>query len=269
MRNDFVKTVDAEVFKLRHQRSTYTMLILAVVVAVIMFAVLEFAARRDWIGVPSGHFIAASVIGWMSSITTLLVVIITSFLISREFALGTIKSTWVRPVSRGGWFAGKLVTAASATTVLYVAAFVVVVGLAVGRLGFTDLMEKDFLVHSAASLTGRLLLTAALTVWSLWAAAALVGALASAINHPGGAIATALGIGIAMTILAAFEPVRPFLLSTYLSLPSEQMVAMSQGVPLPLAWNDLVWRSLAGATAWMVVAFLVGYGIIRKKEITQ
>ena len=60
---DFGKVISAESFKLRRQKSTLVVLILVALLALIMFGALEFAARRDWIGVPSGHFVAASVIG--------------------------------------------------------------------------------------------------------------------------------------------------------------------------------------------------------------
>jgi hypothetical protein len=189
--------------------------------------------------------------------------------VSQEFALGTVKSVWVRPVKRSGWFSAKLLTAAGIVTALFVVAVAAVVGVAAARLGYTDLMEKDYLVHPARNLGVRMALTTGLTLFALWSATAVTAALAARLNHPGGAIAAALGLGIAMTALSVFPAARPFLLPTYLGLPSEQMVAMSKGLPLPLEWGDLVWQTLVAGGAWGLAAFLVGIGVVQKKEITS
>jgi hypothetical protein len=161
-----------------------------------------------------------------------------------------------------------LLTAAGIVTALFVVAAVVMVALAALKLGFEDLMEKDYLIHTAGSLGVRMVLTTALTLFVLWSATAVTAALAARLNHPGGAIAAALGLGIAMTALSVFPAARPYLLTTYLSLPSEQMVAMSKGLPLPLEWGDLVWQTLAGAGAWGAAAYLSGRRVVQKKEIT-
>ena len=266
--HDFAKVVAAETFKLRRQRSTLIVLILVAVLALVMFVALEFAARRDWIGVPSGHFVAASVIGWMAIIMIILAVVVTSFLVSQEFALGTIKSTWVRPVTRGQWFSAKIYTAGVVMSELFVLAVVVTVALAATRLGFADLTEKGYTIHTSGEMTRRLIQTIALTLWALWAVTAFVAMLSAMFRHPGGAIAAGLGAGVAMIVLSAFPPIRPLLLSAYLSLPMEQMIAMSKGLPLPLEWGQLIWRTVAGAGVWMIVAFFIGQRIISKKEIT-
>jgi ABC-type transport system involved in multi-copper enzyme maturation permease subunit len=198
----------------------------------------------------------------------LLAIVVTSFLISQEFVLGTIKSAWVRPVTRSKWYTAKVYTAAVTTTELFVLVVVITVILAVTRLGFADLTEKGYVVHTAQDLTRRLVLTVGLTIWVLWAVTAFVAMLSGWFNNPGGSIAAGLGAGIIMMVLAAFPPVRPFLLSTYVSIPLEQMVAMTKGLPLPLEWNQLVWQTLTGAGAWMAAAYLLGQWTIRSKEIT-
>lgn len=269
MRNDIGKVIAAEWFKLKRQRSTVVFLVLTALLSIAMFLALEYAARRDWIGVPSGHFVAASVTGWLTSIMMLVVVVVASFLISQEFALGTIKSTWVRPVTRGRWYTAKVLVAAGVVTELFLVAVIITVTLAGMRLGFTDLMENNYTVHTAVSLTGRFVLTVGLTVWTMWAATAFVAMLAAMFKHAGGAIAAGLGVGIGMMVLGTIPPLRPLLLTTHISMPWEQMIAMSKGLPLPEEWGQLVWQTLVGAGAWMVVAFLIGQRVIRAKQITN
>ncbi len=268
MIGDLRKIIAAEYFKLRRRRSSWIIPLLVLAFSAAVFFALDFTVRRTFIGVPSGFYLASSTINWTSTIVQFVAVIAICFHISREFALGTVKSTWVRPLTRSSWYAGKIISGGAAVSVLFLLIVVVIVGLAGLRFGFTDLMEKDYLIHSAGSLSWSLILSLALYLWALWALVAVMALIAALVNHPGGAIAAGVGLGFLMTILAVFSELRPFLLSTYLSLPLNQMVAMSKGLPLPLEWGELVWRTLLGAGDWMAVSLLLGFQVIKRKEIT-
>ncbi len=268
-KSEISRIVSGELVMQRRRRSTFVLPSVLLLLAAIVYFGLEMGARNNWFGLPSGFFVAASSIGWMANVVVLVVVVFTSFLISQEYALGTVKSAWVRPLSRQGWFTGKLLYACGLVTLLFLMAAVVVVALALLRLGFVDLMEKDYLVHTAGSMGLRLVLTTALVLYTIWSTAIVTAALASRINHPGGAIAAVTGIGVALMALSVFPPVRPFLLTTYIGLPSEQMVAMSKGLPLPFEWGTLVWRTLAVGTTWAVVAYVAGIRIVKNRQITS
>jgi ABC-type transport system involved in multi-copper enzyme maturation permease subunit len=174
----------------------------------------------------------------------------------------------VRPVTRAQWYAAKVCTAAASLSGLFLLVVAVVMVLAVFRLGLTDLTEKDYVVHTARSLTLRLILSVGLTVFALWAVTVFVAMVAGLFNHPGGTIAMALGAGVLMMVLGAFPAVRPFLLTTYVSSPWEQMVAMSKGLPLPFEWGRLTWQTMAGAGVWIILTFALGQRVIKNKEIT-
>lgn len=266
-RSDVSRVISAESFKLRRQRTSVVLPVLVVAVAVLMYFGLELAARRDWLGLPSGFFLAASVVGWIGSTIVVLVVIVTAFSISQEFAIGTVKAAWVRPIDRSAWYQGKIVASCAINSFLFLCAVVVAVLLSYFRFGFTNLMEKEYLVHSAGELGTGLALAIALTLWTIWAATVVAAAISALFAHPGGAIACGFGLGLVMTILAVFPPLRPFLLTTYVGLPSDQMVAMSKGLALPLEWKELVWHTLAAGGAWMLGAYFLGQRIIGGKEV--
>ncbi|MCK4549562.1 MAG: hypothetical protein KAU49_05315, partial [Candidatus Krumholzibacteria bacterium] len=233
-----------------------------------VFMAIAYAASRDWAGIPSGFYLASSTSGWMINVTGLLAMIITCFQISGEFALGTVKPAWVRGLSRHGWLSGKVVSAAMAVSVLFIIIIVVSLVSAGAKYGFTDLKEKDFVVHTSAALWKGYLISTALTIFSLWAVVTVTSMLAAYLNRPGSAIAVAVLVAVALTVVAVFKPARPFLLTSAISMPFEQMTAMSKGLPLPLEWGELIWKTLACAGSWLAVSCAAGHAIIARKEIT-
>jgi ABC-type transport system involved in multi-copper enzyme maturation permease subunit len=268
MAGEIGKVLRAERIKLRGKKTTWFVPAAFASMTLLVFMAIAYAAARDWAGIPSGFYLASSNSGWMINVTGLLAVIITCFQISGEFALGTVKPAWVKGLSRHGWFSGKMVTAAAAVTILFLIVVAVSLASAGARYGFTDLKEKDFIIHTSASLWKGYLISAVLTLFSLWAVVAVTAMLAAHFNRPGSAIAVAVLVAVALTVAAVFEPVRPFLLITVISLPFEQMTAMSKGLPLPLEWGDLVWRTTACAGGWLVLSAAAGHAIIARKEIT-
>lgn len=268
MASGVAKVFAAEWLKLKRRRTTVVIPLLVLAFAVAVFFGLDFAVRRQFVGIPSGFNVAAGSINFIINIMLLVTVVATCFHISREFALGTIKAAWIRPITRGQWYTGKYLSACAAVSVLLLLIIGVIVVLAALRFGFSDLMEKDYLVHSAGSLGWRMVLMIGLTLWSFWALVAVMSMISGLINHPGGAIAAGLGLGLLSMVLAIFPAVRPYLLSTYLSLPIDQMAAMSKGLPLLSSWGEIVRQTLLGAGVWMIVALVVGYRIVAKKDIT-
>jgi ABC-type transport system involved in multi-copper enzyme maturation permease subunit len=240
-----------------------------VLAAILLYFVFEYTAHRNWMGVPSGHFVAASALAWITTAMSLLAVVITSFLVASEFSMGTVKAAWVRPVARKPWYAAKIVTASGAVSGFFLLAAAFVLLFAVSRLGFSDLLEKDYVVHPVSSLNARLAVAVALTVWGLFAVCAAAGFVAGWVGHAGGAIATSIGFGIVFSLAGSFEAARPFLVTTCVSAPFEQMVAMTKGLPQPYDWNNLVLSTIVCGGAWMAATLTAGAQLIHKKDITQ
>ena len=268
MANELKKVLSAEWFKARGRKTTFILPALAVLSSVVLFFTVGYAAGRDWIGLSSGFYIASVSMGWMVNAMAFLAVVMTGFMISGEFAMGTVKPAWTRPVSRRNWYFGKLIACSAGVAFLFLASLVAIVLLAGLRFGYTDLMEKDYLVHSSADMWRSLLVSSALTIWSLWSAVAATSVAAAFFNRPGGAIVTAVAVSFAMALLAVIPAARPLLLTTCLTQPFEQMTAMSKGLPLPVEWGTLAWRTAACAGVWTLVSVLAGSAAIKKKEIT-
>jgi ABC-type transport system involved in multi-copper enzyme maturation permease subunit len=268
MTGEIRKVLLAEKVKLRGKKTTWFVLAALAVMTLLVFMAIAYAASRDWAGIPSGFYLASSTSGWMINVTGLLAMIITCFQISGEFALGTVKPAWVKGLSRSGWLSGKMVTAAIAVTAVFLVIVAVSLISAGTKYGFADLKEKDFVVHTSAALWKGYLLCASLTLFSLWAVVTVTSVLAAHFNRPGSAIAVAVLVAVALTVVAVFKPARPFLLTSAISLPFEQMTAMSKGLPLPLEWGELAWRTIACAGCWLVLSCAAGYMIIARKEIT-
>ncbi len=268
MTGEVLKILLAEKVKIRRKRTTWFVPAAVAAMTLLVFLAIAYAAANDWAGVPSGFYVASSTSGWMINVTGLLAMIITCFQISGEFALGTVKPAWVKGLSRHGWLSGKVISAAAAVTVLFLIVVAVSLISAGARYGFTDLKEKDFVIHTSSALWKGYILCAALTLFSIWAVVTVTSMLAVCFNRPGSAMAVAVLLAVALTVVAVFKPARSFLLTSAISLPFEQMTAMSKGLPLPLEWGELVWKTLACAGSWLAASCAVGHAIIARKEIT-
>ncbi|MBN1885993.1 MAG: ABC transporter permease [Candidatus Krumholzibacteriota bacterium] len=266
--SELARVLAAERFKASRRRTTYLFPVaIALASAIIVFA-LDAATRRQWIGVPSGFYLASSSLGRIAHLAAFAGAMLACFHISREYALGTVKAAWVRPVSRGAWWWGKLISAVAASAALFVVAAAVVVAVSWLKPGFADLVETQVMIHPAGRLGLRLSLAIALTLCAVVATTAVSAAIAAACNGPGTAIAATLALWGAMSLLSVFPEAQPWLPTTCLSLPAEQMTAMSAGLPLPREWGDVVRLTLAGAAGWTAVSIVVGRRIVIRKEVT-
>jgi ABC-type transport system involved in multi-copper enzyme maturation permease subunit len=268
MKSDIGRLIGAEILKAKKLRSTYVLTVLILVMAMVSFFGFRMAAGNRLIGVLSGFFLSSAAGGWMVRMISLLSVVITAFVISNEFSLGTVKPCWAVPVERRSWLTAKIIWVCSLVTILFLVTMVVILALSAFTVGFEDLMEKDYLVHSSGSLWLRLVLTCGLQLWTLWSVVVVTSLVAVIFNRPGITIAVVMVAGIALVFLDMFSTVRPFLLTTWISLPIDQMSAMAKGLPLPLPWGELVWKALLAGGVWMGVSLLTAVKVITAKEIT-
>lgn len=268
MRNEIARVLSAERLKILRRRAVWAAPAAAAGLSALVSIAVAYAAARDWVGVPSGYFTAASAIGYLANAAGIAAIVIACFAVSGEFSMGTVKPAWVRGVRRDAWLFGKLIAAAAAVVVLFLTAAAVAVLIAGVRYRFAGLYENTYLVHSAEDLAEALVLSTLLTAAALAAAATAAGAAATAVNRSGSAIAVCIGAAIGLGVLAVFEPLRPMLLTSVLTLPFEQMSAMAKGLPLPLEWGSLARRTLLCSGAWAAAALVAGRLVIMRKEIT-
>ncbi|MCD6379875.1 hypothetical protein J7M07_05450, partial [bacterium] len=170
--------------------------------------------------------------------------------------------------TRGAWLIAKTLYIYLIAAILLISVAILVVCLAWIKFDLTCLMEKNYVIHSAWSIGWRFFLSLALTLWALCAVVSITAAISTLFYRPGSAITTVLTLSLLMVVLGIFPALKGFLISTFVSLPFEQMVAMAKGVPLPLSWSTLVWRTFLVPGVYMIVSVAMGQMIIRRKEIT-
>lgn len=267
MDNVIIRILAVEAYKLRRGRALFLVPSAVVAANAVLFFGMSLAVEGDFFGVPSGFYISSASIGWAMNLVAVVAAIITAFQISNEFAMGTVKNLWTQPLSRQSWFGAKVLFACSVVSFLILASIFTLLILSSIKYRFNDLVENRLLIHSAADMWFRLINTSLLTLWSCIALVSSVAAISSFCNRPGTSISFTFGLGFSMMILSVFPPIRPFLLYTYIQLPFEQMTAMSKGLPLPLPWGELIWKSLLVPGIYMAVSLFTGQFIIRRKEI--
>ncbi len=267
MWRDACRVMSTEWLKLRRSRATATGLVVYVAVLGVLYAVYAIASLRSFAGIRSGFYVAGAVLSTATTPLAFVAAMLVTFSIGREFSQGTIHNVWARPLTRQGWLLGKTISAASHLAVFGLLTLVLVIVAAGIQLGFSDLMEKDFLIHTGAALWGHLALTVCLTWLALSAVVVFAAVPALSIGSPGGAFAVSLIAGFICQLLDGWDPIKPFLISTYLSLPLDQFVAMSKGLPLPQAWGTLLTTCLFGLAAWIAVGWLWAWVLVRRKEV--
>jgi hypothetical protein len=87
------------------------------------------------------------------------------------------------------------------------------------------------------------------------------------LGSPGGALTVSIVVAFVLQLASGWDTVSPFLLSTYLSDPLQQFVAMSKGLPLPQTWGELVRTCLIGSIVWIGLCWLWAWQIVRRREV--
>ncbi len=264
--NDIRKILLTEWHQCRRRKIIVLLPMLVTLISALMFLAVSFAARENWIGLPSGFYIIAETMNWLLSIFGLLAVVLTSFTISGEFALGTVKAAWVRPLSRRNWYLGKLLAVAIAVSILFLLSILVVTGFSWAQFDLTDLMEKDTLIHSCGNLVTYLVIVVGLSLWAIWSLIAVVGFISTLCQRPGGAITITIAFFLLLTALGIFTEVKQALLSFCFTTPFEQMTIMSKGL-FP-DWTGLIQSNIAVCALWLLAALAGGLVVIKRKEIT-
>ena len=261
------RVMSAEWLKLRKSRATLTGLVIYLVVILVLYLTYYVAVRRSFMGIPSGFYLSGATLSAAVTPLAFVGVLLVALSLGREFSSGTIHLVWTRPISRLGWLGGKVLSNVIHLKSFLVLTLVIVIAAAGTQFGFSSLMEKDYLIHSAGSLWWSLLFVIVLTWIALIATVSFVCVPALYIASPGVTIAVCVAGGFVLQMAAGWDELRPFLLPTYLSSPLAQFVAMSKGLPLPEEWGVLTRTCLLGSAAWMLAGWLWAAWIVKRKEV--
>ncbi|MDZ7859939.1 MAG: ABC transporter permease [Candidatus Krumholzibacteriota bacterium] len=267
MNRNFSAIISTEIYKLRRNKMRFVVPAAFFLLTILVFVGLSAAALRNYFGLPNGFYVTSASLSWLINIIVLTLVIITSFQISNEFAMGTVKSVWVSPVSRRTWLTGKIIYLCLIAALLLFCSTILVLFLSWIKFGLTNLVEKNYVIHSASSLGLRLLLVLSLSLSTLFAVVCFTSAISTLFCRPGLSIATVLSFGFLMMVIGILPVLKGFLLITYISSPLEQMTAMAKGLPLPFSWSELIKKTLTVSGVYMIISIAAGQLFITKKEI--
>ncbi len=267
MWRDARRTIAAEWLKLRKSRATPVGLLVYLVIFAVLYITYVVAARESFMGIDSGFYIAGAAASGASTPLAFVALLLVSFSLGREFSQGTVQMIWPKPMARGGWLMGKIGTSVFHVSVFVCLTFVVAVVAAGVQFGFTNLMEKDYLIHAESALWWRFALVAVLTWLAIIAVVVAAAIPALYLGSPGSAVTVSIVIGFAVQLAGGWDMASPLLLSTYLTAPMDQFVAMSKGLPLPQTWGGLVGTCLTGSVVWIGLCWLWAWQIVRRKEV--
>jgi len=265
--NNINNIISAELYKQKRTRSAKIIPLLIVLISVIIFLGVSAATENLSFGITSGFYISASSLGWIIKAVSFVAIIITCFQISNEFSMGTVKAAWVQPISRSKWYAAKILHTCMIVWGVLLTSVILVLLMAFIRYDFNPLVENEYLIHSEIDLWMKMGLTLLLTIWVTGVIVAASAALSLFFNSAGSSISVVIALSLLMMILEIFRGAERFLLSTYISLPAEQYGLMTRGVPLPISWSELSYLTLGIPAAYLAVSLVIGFYVIKVKEI--
>jgi len=261
------RVLAAEWLKARKLRGTYVGIGIYLLVVLIMYFTVHLAVSRSFMGIKTGFFMAGAALSATVTPLEFVGVLLVAFSLAREFSSGTINLAWARPLSRRGWLLGKSLGTIIHLKIFLAITIILVVAGAWAQFGYSSLMEKEYLIHSEASLWWSLLIAVTLTWIALIAVIIYVEIAAMYIGNPGGTIAACVAAGFVLQMAARWEPLTPYMLPTYLMVPLDQFQQMAKGLPLPYAWSSLFRMCLLGSAAWIIGGWLWASWLVKKKEV--
>jgi ABC-type transport system involved in multi-copper enzyme maturation permease subunit len=267
MVRDALRVLKAEWLRVRRSRATIVGLLFYLGMMAVIYLTVSLAATTSIMGIPSGFFVSSTVCSAAIVPLAFAAAMLAAFSIGREFSRATIHMVWSRPITRTAWLLGKLKAAGLHLGVF----FLLTVGLAVLAggvdIGYSDLAEKDYIIHTEASLWWHFLLAVGLTWLALVGVLTVTAIPAVLLGSPGAALTISIASGFVMQIMMAWESLRPYLLTTYLELPFVQFVAMAKGVPLPVEWGELTRSSLMVTVVWIAICWVCAWWLTKRKEV--
>lgn len=264
---DIVKIVSAEIYKQSKTKSSKTVPVMVLVITALIFLAVSAASDNLSLGPASGFYITAASLGWIIKAVSFAAVIITCFQISNEFSMGTVKAAWVQPLSRNHWYSGKLLHSCIICWSVLLAAVALLILLSSLKYNFNPLIENNYQIHSESDLWLKLGLTLILTLWVISVIIAATSVISIIFNAAGSSISVVIAASLLMVILEIFGDVRPFLLTSYISLPADQFVLMTKGLPLQMSWKEITCQTLGFPAGYLALSLIAGFLMINRKEI--
>ncbi|MBD3178875.1 MAG: hypothetical protein GF417_04330 [Candidatus Latescibacteria bacterium] len=264
---DINTIISAEIYKQSRTRSLKILPGLLILATVIIFLGVSAATESLSFGIASGFYITAASLGWIIKAVTFAAVIITSFQISNEFGMGTVKAAWAQPLSRSSWYTGKLIYTCLLTWIILIVSALFLVLITSFKYDFSPLIENDYLMHSEVDLWIKLGLTLLLSVWVTGVIITSTAVISLLFNGAGSSISLVIAVALLMFMLEVFSVAKPFLLSSYITLPVDQFTLMAKGLPLQMSWKDLIYNTVGFPAGYLILSLIAGFYLIKIKEI--
>lgn len=198
----------------------------------------------------------------------ILVAIVAGDMVSGEAGRGTFRLLLTRPVGRAKLLAAKFITAQVYATLLVV--LLMVMSLGIGRLFFEHgdmiVLMNTINIFDQSDVLWRFMAAFGYGIVSMWGIAALSFLFLVRATNSLGPVISAMSVVILFTIISnfsvgVFEPVKPFLFTSYLN-------------GWQLFFDDpidfvLIYKSLAVLVAHITAFYLLSVFIFVRKDITS
>jgi ABC-2 type transport system permease protein len=216
----------------------------------------------------NGYFVTQILMNALWVHVPFLISLVAGDQLAGEATAGTFRLLLIRPVSRSAILAAKYGTTLLYTAVLVIFIAVLSLGLGLALFGAGDLLVplpgRMLVIIQAADVPLRFLLGFALAIVSMWCVASLAFLFSSFVENAIGPIVGTMAVIIVFLIVSnlpvdAFEGVRPWLFTTYLTV-------WQQAFDQPVLWGE-IGLSVAKLCAFSVGFYLIAWYIFVRKDI--
>ena len=204
-------------------------------------------------GFENGYNFSISLNYSIFNILIFFIIIMASTAVSDEAQKGTLKTVLVKRLKREELIIGK-----SLFLLIFFFALLVIVSLlslAIGGalFGFSDISEKNYIIHSNLSLFFNYFFALFLMIFPVSALINLCLFLSVLFNNNLLPLMSSLGINFLFYIFAELDVYKYFFLANYMLYPLKTFKSMAQG--LPLVWNP-------GLGNMIIVTFFYSAGFL-------
>ena len=260
-----LKTIVKVEFEKLLRKKSSSLIFLFMLSVQVASAFVNYTQRTKNFELATGFQVAAFSLQISIQMLILILLAISCISLSKELSSGTVKLILTRSVKRRDFVLGKFLTLTFISIILVVLMYML--GLFLGHIlgGLNPLKEGEYLLYSWQELARGFGVSMLLTIPPIISLVAFGFFVSVLIKGSGGAVGTGIVSYFFLKIISQFDPVQDFLFTTYIMLPTDNVVKLVDGIYIN--WSKDMYWNLGVSVISIIVLMGLCTAIFSKKDI--